>query len=274
MESYSEIIRYYTNSKIELNRLNTGHSQFEKARTQQILLRYLNQKPLKILDVGGGVGTYSFWLSEMGHEVHLIDPVPIHIEEAKKQSDQANRPLSSINVGEARNLQFKDSYFDIVLLFGPLYHLIKKEERISALLEAKKVARKDAKIFCVSISRYAFLFDVFFHDIMKVNSQSMSKVESHFSTGQIRNSGEQTGGFTTAYAHQEGELGEEIVEAGLNLDQIIAIDGFGWLIPNFEQKWQNEEYRQALLNVSQTCGNDKSILGMSAHIMTIASKIR
>lgn len=272
MSASPEIIRYYTESRVELNRLNTGRSQFEKARTQQIILRYLNKTPLKILDIGGGIGTYSLWLSEMGHEVHMIDPVPLHIEEAKRYSRQSSRPLSSINLAEARNLEYEDNYFDIVLLFGPLYHLIEKEERIAALLEAKRVTHNGGRLFCAAISRFAFLFDVLFHDIMKVNGKSISAVERHVETGQIRNSGEQSGAFTTAYAHEPSGLNEEIAAANLNLDRLIAIEGFGWLIPDFEKKWQQDEYKENLLSISQKLESNESIIGMSAHIMAIAVK--
>jgi len=274
VEINPEIIRYYTQSRVELNRLSTGHSQFEKARTQQIIQRHLSDKPLKILDVGGGVGTYSFWLSELGNEVHLIDPVPLHIEEAKKQSVQYIRPPSSIKLGEARTLEFGDEYFDLVLLLGPLYHLAQKEERIAALKEANRVTRKGSILFCAAISRLAFLLDVLFHDILPVNPKTIGAIERHLQTGQIRNPGELPGAFTTAYAHQIGELKEEIIESGLNLDQLISIDGFGWLIPDFEQKWQQTEYQESLLKVSQILESNESILGQSAHLMAIASKSR
>jgi SAM-dependent methyltransferase len=175
-------------------------------------------------------------------------------------------------LGEARNLEFEDNYFDMVLLFGPLYHLIEKEDRIAALLEAKRVTNSGGRLFCATISRLAFLFDVFFHDIVKVNCQTISAIERHIRTGQIRNSGEQRSAFTTAYAHQSGELREEIAAASLNIDRLIAIDGFGWLTPDFEKKWQQDEYRESLLSISQKLESDESIIGMSAHIMAIAVK--
>jgi ubiquinone/menaquinone biosynthesis C-methylase UbiE len=271
METDPEIIKYYTNSKVELNRLN-GHSLFEKVRTQQIIQPYLKKTPMKILDIGGGTGVYSLWLSKMGHEVHMIDPVPFHIEEAIRESTQSDRPLSSIKLGEARDLDFKDDYFDIILLFGPLYHLTQKEERIAALLEAKRVICKGGIIFCAVISRFAFLFDVFFNGILEVNSKTIDSIEHHLNNGQIRNPSEDPGSFTTAYSHHPNELKEEIMEAGLKLDRLISIDGFGWLLSDFENKWQKDEYKESLLRISQRLENNESILGISAHFMAIASK--
>jgi len=79
-----DIVEHYK-SGIESNRLFTGVSQFERVRTQEIILRYLTKTPSRILDVGGATGFYSFWLSGIGHEVHLVDPVSLHIKQAKKQ---------------------------------------------------------------------------------------------------------------------------------------------------------------------------------------------
>ena len=202
----------------------------------------------------------------------MIDPVPLHIEEAKKLSQRSDRPVTSINLGESRALDFKDEYFDIVLLLGPLYHLTRKEERIAALLEAKRVTRNSGTLFCAAISRFAFLFDVFFHDIMEVNKKTIDAVERHIRTGQIRNPGEQPGSFTTAYAHQVEELKAEIAEAGFNLKELIGLDGLGWLIPDFERKWHQNEFKESLLSISRNLETQESILGMSAHFMAIANK--
>jgi ubiquinone/menaquinone biosynthesis C-methylase UbiE len=121
----------------------------EKVRTQEIILRYLTHKPSRVLDFGGATGVYSFWLSEMGHEVHLIDPVQFHIAEATKLSSNSKRPPASIKLGEARSLEFEDGYFDMILLLGPLYHLTQRQERLDAVAEAKLIHHS----FCPSPGR-------------------------------------------------------------------------------------------------------------------------
>ena len=59
-----EIEEYYNSGK-EIDRLFLGFDRLERVRTQEIVLRYIQKKPSKILDVGGGTGFYSFWLSDM-----------------------------------------------------------------------------------------------------------------------------------------------------------------------------------------------------------------
>ena len=60
----AKIIEYYT-IRSESDRLN-GLS-IEKLRTQELISRHLPSGNLRILDIGGGAGVYSFWLSEIGH---------------------------------------------------------------------------------------------------------------------------------------------------------------------------------------------------------------
>ena len=38
--------------------------------------------PRVVLDVGGGPGRYACWLAVGGYDVHLVDPVPRHVEQA------------------------------------------------------------------------------------------------------------------------------------------------------------------------------------------------
>ena len=115
---------------MEKNRLLHGTSSLEYYRTKQIVSRYLPRKRATILDIGGGPGRYSFWLAGEGHRVHLVDAIPLHIRQARAAQRRARRPLASISLGDVRNLDFEDGIADTVLLFGPLYHLVERKERL------------------------------------------------------------------------------------------------------------------------------------------------
>jgi ubiquinone/menaquinone biosynthesis C-methylase UbiE len=82
-----------------------------------------------VLDVGGGPSWYSSWLAERGYSVHLIDPVPLHVEQAMKRA--ANGPYFSTALGDARGLPHPDDTMDVVLLMGPLYHLPERADRLT-----------------------------------------------------------------------------------------------------------------------------------------------
>jgi len=39
-----------------------------------------------VVDVGGAAGVYAFPLAKQGYEVHLIDPVELHLEQARSRA--------------------------------------------------------------------------------------------------------------------------------------------------------------------------------------------
>jgi hypothetical protein len=56
-----------------------------------------------VLDVGGGAGVYALPLAAQGYQVHLVDPVALHVEQALGASaEQPAAPLASATVGDAR----------------------------------------------------------------------------------------------------------------------------------------------------------------------------
>lgn len=110
-----EILDHYAEGE-EQDRLSTPRGRLELLRTQDVLLRHLPPAPARVLDVGGGPGVYAEWLAGLGYAVDLVDPVPLHVEQA------AARPGVSAALGDARALAAAESAYDVVLALGPLYH--------------------------------------------------------------------------------------------------------------------------------------------------------
>ena len=79
------ILRYYESGQ-EAERLESPFSRWEKVRTLDLLDRFLPRAPALILDVGGAAGAYAFPLTERGYVVDLVDPVPLHVEQAKQRA--------------------------------------------------------------------------------------------------------------------------------------------------------------------------------------------
>jgi ubiquinone/menaquinone biosynthesis C-methylase UbiE len=265
-----EICGYYA-SGIESVRLEMDVFQLERVRTQEIILRYLPQKPLRILDVGGGSGYYSFWLTGLGHEVHLVDPVQMNVRKARERESLSGFKLASITVGEARSLRFENEFFDLLLSFGPLYHLTDRNERIEALREANRVLKKDGLMMCAAISRYASLYDGFFKK-MNDDPEFRKIMKGDLKDGQHRNTTGKIIHFTTAFFHHPDELREEIREAGFQLDKILPVESFGGLLPNFYELWEDPGYRKLLLDSIRQIEDDPVLLGMTSHLLAVAEK--
>src|SRR5262245_12344090 len=99
-----------------------GQASLEYVRSMELLERLLPAPPAGVLDVGGGPGTYAAPLARRGYRVHLVDPVPLHVDQARQAgADPAARFTAAL--GDAREIAEPDASQDAVLLFGPLYHL-------------------------------------------------------------------------------------------------------------------------------------------------------
>ena len=130
-----KLIEYY-NKFNEDKRLNTKHGQIEFLTAMKYLHNYLKPGD-KILDVGAGTGRYSITLYNEGYNITAVELVKHNLRVLQK-----NEPNIKAYQGNATNLKFDNNSFDIVLLFGPMYHLISEEDKIKALNEAKRVTKK------------------------------------------------------------------------------------------------------------------------------------
>ena len=267
-----EILAFYRQTQ-EANRLTTNpKGQLEFVRTQEIITRYLPTPPAVILDIGGGSGPYACWLAKAGYEVHLVDPVDLHIEQAKEAStQQPEHPIASISLGDARALRFSSMSADAVLLLGPLYHLIDKDDRLLALREAYRVLRDGGVMIAAGISRFASMLDSFFEDRFE-NPVHVDIVQNDLETGYHRNLTENLKYFTDAYLHRPEALNSEVVEAGFQHQATLAVEGPAWLFESFKDYWTDPDLRSVVLDLIRKVEAESSILGMSAHILAIGTK--
>src|SRR5665647_549568 len=127
-----DIVTFYQTRYLEDDRLRVSpHGRLEFLRTQELLRRHLPKPPARVLDVGGATGVHASWLAEAGYAVHVVDLVPEHVQQAAALGDGVTAA-----VGDARALDEPDAAADVVLLLGPLYHLIDGDDRLTALREA------------------------------------------------------------------------------------------------------------------------------------------
>jgi ubiquinone/menaquinone biosynthesis C-methylase UbiE len=269
--SIDEILHHYGEVD-EASRLRQGWFQLEHARTQELILRHLPPAPATIIDVGGGAGMYACWLAARGYEVHLIDPVPKHVEQARAASaEQPEHPLASAEVGDARQLAHSDTSTDVVLLLGPLYHLVEREDRLACLREAHRVLRPGGLAWGAGISRFASLFDSLSSGFFDDPAFAPILVRD-LEDGQHRNATGNPIYFTDAFFHKPGELSREFLAAGFQVVEIAAIEGPGWLACDFERLWNDPIQRERLLAAIRKVEREPSVLGASSHIMAIGRK--
>lgn len=266
-----EMLAHYATG-YEADRLRQGSSRIEFARTQDIVLRHIPAAPAVICDIGGGPGVYASWLARLGYVVHLIDPVPIHVEQARAASAaQPEAPIASCTLGDARRIERADASVDAALLFGPLYHLTERADRIEALREARRIVRPGGIVLAVGISRFVSTLDGMLRGYLD-DPVFVGIVRDDLTTGQHRNPTNHPAYFTTTYFHHPTELRAEVEEAGLVHTRTVGIEGPAWLATRVQETWDDSERRARYLDALRSVEEEPSLLGTSQHLMVVARK--
>ena len=147
----TKLEKYYGKFK-EDHRLTTRHGIVEFSVSMHFIRKFLeeialkNQKEkseIKVLDVGAGTGRYSIELSHDGYDVTAVELVKHNLDILLSKHEKVK-----CWQGDARNLSFlPDSTFDLTILFGPMYHLHKTDDKLKVLSEAKRVTKKGGFLF-------------------------------------------------------------------------------------------------------------------------------
>jgi ubiquinone/menaquinone biosynthesis C-methylase UbiE len=239
--------------------------RLEMLRTQVLLERYLPAPPAVVLDVGGGPGAYAVWLAEVGYEVALVDPVELHVTQARAAG------VTRAEVGDARALPFADESVDAVLLLGPLYHLVDADDRRRALAEARRALRPGGIVAAAAISRFAAAIDGLQKGHLR-DPQFEEILERELPDGRHLNPTRNPSWFTTAYFHLPDELAAEVRAAGFELTTLAAIEGIGQWLPDIDDWLDDPTHRAALLRTIARVETEPSLLGASPHLLAVAVK--
>ncbi|MCD7826850.1 MAG: methyltransferase domain-containing protein [Clostridiaceae bacterium] len=256
----TELEKYY-NKFNEEKRLTRRHGNIEYVTSMQYIHRYLQQflEP-KILDVGAGTGRYSVALSEEGYDVTAVELVRYNlgILKAKKSRVKAYQ-------GNALKLsRFADNTFDMVLLFGPLYHLYTFADKLQALSEAKRVAKPGGVVLAAyCMNEFSVITHGFKENCIKESLQA----------------GKLTEDFQTISAEEDlydyvrvDEINRLQESSGLKRLQIIAADGPANYLRPVLNAMDEETYQLFLSYHLATCERYE-LLGASAHTVDILQKI-
>jgi ubiquinone/menaquinone biosynthesis C-methylase UbiE len=256
-----EVAHFYSDVVDEGTRLtSSADGRLEMLRTQELLRRFLPPAPARVLDVGGGTGIHARWLVEDGYHVHLIDPIPRHVEQAKE--------VCTATLGDARSLAVQDATYEAVLLLGPLYHLPGHVDRRQALAEAARVVRPGGVVAAAAINRYASVFEhtalAHLHtDLMQASVSKILASAVHDGRGR----------FTIAYFHRAEELATELREAGLVDVDVFGVEGPAWsLLKAVEQQTgatPSDSLFQSALMAARMAEPFHELLAASSHLLAV-----
>jgi ubiquinone/menaquinone biosynthesis C-methylase UbiE len=247
-----------------------GRPSLEFVRSVELLLRLLPAPPARLLDVGGGPGAYAGPLARRGYRVHLVDPLPLHVQQARQAAGTGLAAAFTAAVGDARELSEPGESQDAVVAFGPLYHLTEAAQRRQALSEARRVLRPGGRLLAMAVCRFASLLDGLYEGWLD-DPLFRPIVDQDLADGQHRNP-DPVGRpefFTTAYFHTPDGLAEEIEGAGFTGVAVYGVEGPGWPL---RQEWSDPQRREQILFAARSVETQPSLIGFSDHLIAAATK--
>ena len=270
MENINEVYEFYNNGA-EIDRLERGLGIVEFYRSKEIVSQYITKKST-IYDIGGGIGKYSEWLAGQGHDVTLIELAPTAVDYAKKNMKTSYKA----EVGDAREINKSDENADVVLLMGPLYHLQNKSDRIKALSEAHRVLKKGGLLIAAGISKFSsttWALSVYGNGCDFIDDDVYLNMLKHeLATGEHIRPEEYPFIIANAYFHTIDELRNEIQNSSFEVLNYHAVEGCVWITPKLEEKWQDIDSRNRLLDIIHATEHEETLMGLSPHFLVVAKK--
>jgi len=236
----------------------------------ELLARLLPPPPARLLDVGGGPGTYAAPLARRGYRVRLVDPVQLHVEQARQAAGSGPAAAFTAEAGDARGLSEADQSQDAVVLFGPLYHLTGGADRRQALGEARRVLRPGGRLLAMAVCRFASLLDGLYEGWLD-DPVFRPIVDQDLVDGQHRNP-DPVGRpefFTTAYFHTPDGLQQEIEQAGFTGTTVYGVEGPGWPL---RREWTDPHRREQILFAARSVETEPTLIGFSDHLIAAATR--
>ncbi|ARV07619.1 SAM-dependent methyltransferase [Polaribacter sp. SA4-10] len=264
-----ELDNFY-NKASEETRLEKGMGIFEFERIKELIEQHLSKPNSTIIDVGGGTGKYSEWLSNKGHHVHLIEPVLKHIKLAEKRAKKLKKPFS-VAIGEATKLPYKNDAADLVILHGPLYHLQKREDRVAAIIEAKRVLKKGGIILGFAINATASTVVGLMNGMIHADS-FFNMCKEELTTGIHDAPKDFPFLLADAFYHKPEGLKSEFLEQNLNFINLFAVEGMIWLDNEYFANMLDKKKSKTLKALQNLTQNDEYLLPFSPHMMIAVKK--
>lgn len=254
-------IEKYYNKFNEDKRLLRRHGNVEFVTSMKYIHEYLREdKNKKIIDIGAGTGRYSVALANEGYDVTAVELVKYNLGILKQKNS-----LVKAYQGNALKLsRFNDESFDITILFGPMYHLIKFEDKVKALKEAARVTKKGGVILVAYVMNEFSVITYGFKENNIIELIESGKIDEKYRV----KPGEDD---LYDYVRLEdiNRINDEVTE--VERLKIISADGPADYLRPVLNKMDDKTYEQFIRYHLATCERTE-LLGASAHTVDILLK--
>lgn len=192
---------------------------------QADLQEVLPQRPLRVLDIGAGLGHMALWLARQGHQVTLAEPSAPMLAAACDSFAEAGVKAQFIQCDWQQLVASKPEPYDLVLCHAVLEWLAEPAALLAAL---KPVLKADGWLSLAFYNKDALVL----HNLIKGNLRKLAKE---------RFAGDQ-GGLTPQQPLDPRELEQLLVGHGWQVDQRSGIRVFhDYMQPRFRDKIADNE---------------------------------
>jgi len=265
MTNFDRIRAYYSRFDEE-NRLKMDASgQMEYEMTIRILRRHLPGSG-RVLDLGGATGVYSFALAAQGYDVYLADLSDELIRRARAKD--TGKLLRGCDVVNATDLSaYGDGFFDVVLAFGPFYHLTDAAERERAVREIHRVLKPQGLVLAAFIPRLAgsiAIVDRYVWDQKQVNIDNLTDV---FASGRFVNLVER--GFQEGYYAESSEMEALFHGHGFEKVALRSVRGFAYEREERIMAIDDPAMREKIYDLIEETASRKEIVETCGHAVYV-----
>ena len=238
----------------EENRLKSRTGLVEKITTQKEIEKLINTNS-KVLDIGAGTGVYTIDLASKVKEVIAFEPSSSNFKILEIKAKEFSN-IKAYNKSSYDLEDLEDNYFDLVLIFGPMYHLSNEKDRKDVLKEVKRVCKNNGHILISYIN----------HDMVLI-SESINYNLNIFS-GPSYDSKKQRLVDRPFVFFKVNEARKMIENEDIEIKEIIASDGYAEVLRNKLEEMTEESFRNYLDWHLSHC-KDPETLGATNHLLFV-----
>lgn len=238
----------------EESRLKSRTGQVEKITTQREIDKLINSNS-KVLDIGAGTGVYTIHLASKVKEVTAFEPSSANFKTLELKAKE----FSNIKAYNKSSFDLKDleeNYFDLVLIFGPMYHLSNEKDRKDVLNQAKRVCKDGGHILISYIN----------HDMVLI-SESINYNTNIFSSPAYISEKQRLIDRPFVF-FKVNEARKMIEDEDIEIKEIIASDGFAEVLSNKLEEMTEESFKNYLDWHLNHC-KDPETLGATNHLLFV-----
>ncbi|KAH8805490.1 S-adenosyl-L-methionine-dependent methyltransferase [Xylogone sp. PMI_703] len=282
MTNADTVAKWYNgNAALEHDRLVNNRLEFAvswRVICQSIeKIQKLYDRPLRILDLGGGTGRYSIKLALLGHQVLLVDISQAELDIAISSANDNGVQLWGVQQADARNIKSNTSIFeagryDMILCQGPLYHLLEKSEQIDLLSTLSVILRDGGILIAAFVTKFAHLRGLSQKDPERLAREYDSFYKNYLISGAY------TRNPSTQSFHCDLDtikrLFKEVQsnDGSLVLTRLVGCEGFLGSHLAINLNSLTDQGYETWLNVIMQFAEQENLLGCADHILAVLIK--